>query len=67
VATSSGASFEELVQEGWKDVTELLPTDAPPRRPSGRAGWRRRPVERSQLELPGLDEDTPGDPTPHSR
>ncbi|WP_043397514.1 DUF763 domain-containing protein [Archangium violaceum] len=56
-AAASGASFEALVQEGWKDVTELLPTDAPPRRPTGRPGWGRR-VARKQLELPGMDEET---------
>ncbi|MFY0562615.1 DUF763 domain-containing protein [Archangium lansingense] len=65
--TSTGASFEELVQEGWKDVPELLPTDAPPRRPSGRPGWRRQRVERSQLELPGLDDETPGGSSSPSR
>jgi len=57
-AVATGPSFEALVQEGWKDVGELLPTDAPPRR-------RRRTSP--QLELPGLDEDTPSEPPPHSR
>jgi hypothetical protein len=65
-AVATGASFDALVEEGWKDVPELLPTDAPPRRPSGRPGWRRRPGPRTQLELPGLDEDTPGDSSSHS-
>jgi len=57
-AVATGPSFEALVQEGWKDVGELLPTDAPPRR-------RRRTSP--QLELPGLDEDTLSEPPPHSR
>ena len=57
-AVATGPSFEALVQEGWKAVGELLPTDAPPRR-------RRRTSP--QLELPGLDEDTPSEPPPHSR
>ena len=57
-ATATGPSFEALVEEGWKDVGELLPTDAPPRR-------RRRAS--GQLELPGLDEDTPSGSAPHSR
>ncbi|HYO53390.1 DUF763 domain-containing protein [Archangium sp.] len=56
----TGASFEELVQAGWKEVSELLPTEAPPHRPVGRPGWRRAPAARGQLELPGLGEDTPG-------
>jgi hypothetical protein len=64
-AVATGPSFEALVEEGWKDVGELLPTDAPPRRPRGRPGWRRRAS--GQLALPGLDEDTPSEPPPHSR
>ncbi|HZI05315.1 MAG TPA: DUF763 domain-containing protein [Archangium sp.] len=60
-SVATGVSFDALVEEGWKDVPELLPTDAPPRRPSGRPGWRRRTVPRPQLELPGLEEETPGD------
>jgi len=64
-AAATGPSFEALVEEGWKDVGELLPTDAPPRRPRGRPGWRRSAS--GQLDLPGLDEDTPSEPPPHSR
>jgi len=60
-SVATGASFDALVEEGWKDLPELLPTDAPPRRPSGRPGWRRRTGPRTQLELPGLDDDTSGD------
>jgi uncharacterized protein len=58
-AVATGPSFEQLVEAGWKDVPELLPTDAPPRRRSRRA--------RAQLELPGLDEDAPEGSSPHSR
>jgi hypothetical protein len=65
-AVATGPSFEALIEEGWKDVGELLPTDAPPRRPRGRSGWRRASSEQGQLELPGLGEDTPGGPADHS-
>ncbi|MFL5354126.1 DUF763 domain-containing protein [Archangium sp.] len=58
-AVATGPSFEQLVEAGWTDVPELLPTDAPPRRRSRRA--------RAQLELPGLDEDPPEGSPPHSR
>jgi uncharacterized protein len=51
-AAATGPSFEALVQEGWKDIGELLPTDAPPRR------RRARPAS-GQLELPGLGDDAP--------
>ncbi len=34
-AVATGPSFEALVEEGWKDVGELLPTDAPPQAASG--------------------------------
>ncbi|ATB30062.1 DUF763 domain-containing protein [Melittangium boletus] len=64
-AVATGPSFDELVREGWAGVGELLPTDAPPRRPSGRSGWRRAPVPRAQLELPGLT-DAEGDGSRHS-
>jgi hypothetical protein len=65
-SVATGASFEELVQAGWEDAAGLLPTEAPPRRPSGRPGWRRAPAPRGQLELPGLGEDTPGGSSRHS-
>jgi len=63
-AVATGPSFDELVQEGWAGVGELLPTDAPPRRTSGRPGWRSS-TPRAQLELPGLT-DTEGDASRHS-
>ena len=54
-SVAGGPSFEALVEAGWKDAGELLPTDAPPRRPAGRPGWRREPPRhKAQLELPGL-------------
>ncbi|MET0404634.1 MAG: DUF763 domain-containing protein [Cystobacter sp.] len=56
-AVATGPSFEALVQEGWVDVGELLPTDAPPRR-------FRSARPRAQLELPGLSEQEGGDPFP---
>jgi hypothetical protein len=58
-AVATGPSFEELVQAGWKDVGELLPTEAPPRRPVGRPGWRHPPREPGQKRPPG-EEDPPG-------
>jgi hypothetical protein len=48
-SVATGPSFEALVEEGWRDVGELLPTEAPPR-------WRARRVS-GQLELPGLGDD----------
>ena len=63
-AVATGPSFEALVQEGWADVGELLPTDAPVRRVSARAGWRRA-ARRAQLELPGLT-DAEGESSRHS-
>src|SRR6218665_1263606 len=63
-AVATGPSFDELVQEGWAGVGELLPTDAPPRLTSGRPGWRSS-TPRAQLELPGLT-DTEGDASRHS-
>jgi hypothetical protein len=65
-AVATGPSFEALVAEGWRDVGELLPTDAPPRRPRGRAGWRRASAPQDQLELPGLGDETSSGSAPHS-
>jgi hypothetical protein len=59
-AVATGPSFEELVQAGWKDAGELLPTEAPPRRPVGRPGGRHPPPESRPRDLPGEEEDPPG-------
>jgi hypothetical protein len=58
-SVATGPSFEALVQEGWKDVGELLPTDAPPRR-------RARRRASGQLELPGLGDDPSNDSAGHT-
>jgi uncharacterized protein len=57
-AVATGPSFEALVAEGWRDVGELLPTDAPPRT-WARSGRRRGLEGRGQLALPGLDSERP--------
>jgi hypothetical protein len=56
-ASATGPSFEALVEEGWKDVGELLPTDGPPRRRARRAS--------GQLEL-GLGEEPPNGSAGHT-
>ncbi|EPX64251.1 hypothetical protein D187_005385 [Cystobacter fuscus DSM 2262] len=66
-AVATGPSFDELVQAGWADAGELLPTDAPPRRFSRSSSAHRarapRSPPRSQLELPGLSEEGAGEPS----
>jgi hypothetical protein len=59
-SVATGPSFEELVQAGWKAAGELLPTEAPPRRPVGRPGWRHPSPAPGQRDLPGAEEDPPG-------
>jgi hypothetical protein len=57
-AVAAGPSFEQLLEVGWQDIGELLPTDREerPRRrqTSAREVRRREPSRSSQLELPGL-------------
>ncbi|WP_257461747.1 DUF763 domain-containing protein [Archangium lipolyticum] len=49
-AVATGPSFEALIEAGWKDTGELLPTEAPPRRPVGRPGWRHPPSETEEAQ-----------------
>ena len=54
-AVATGPSFEAFVQERREEVPIPPPTEALPRRPVGRPGWRHgAPPPRGQAELPGL-------------